>query len=228
MLRLPRREIKKTSQDVRKTICPIDKNQLSSFSTQTIPFDVLSSVFELCSMNDWISPMYVGAVSRWRQVILSTPSAWKFVNLKHPVSKLYIERSRHCLLHVYSAVSTILTLGLQDKVHCMTVDELPDYEDQVILPQLQHLYFAETDGVVGLLSLTISRLPLLRHLAIPNPIEMPFLCDTFPPLETFIVTVNDTHGWPELLEGCSLSLTSLAIFSLRAFTPFHLSLTSPS
>ncbi|KIM27060.1 hypothetical protein M408DRAFT_330213 [Serendipita vermifera MAFF 305830] len=185
-----------------------------SSTAQRIPFEVLSVIFELCSTDDWKSPMRISAVSRWwRQVVLNTPFAWQFVDLRSAApsnSNIYIERSGQYLLHVNSTLSTIMALGLPDRVQCMTLNAAPGYEDNAVFPHLQHLCLQGANAL-RLGSMNMFTFPLLRHLEVGGPTGSLITHDELPPLETLVVAVYSAEGWPGLLKECTLSLTSLSL-----------------
>lgn len=74
-----------------------------------LPFDILSEIFKLCSMEMRLSPLVLAPVCRqWRETILMTPVAWsrifpqnaaKFILPPEYIS-MFLERSKPCLLHV--------------------------------------------------------------------------------------------------------------------------------
>lgn len=160
-----RRETEEGFQDVPQKSFP-DEKQVSLSPTSPIPFDILSLIFEFCSMADWRSPMRTSAVSRWwHEAILNTPSAWQFVDLRNvnqPISNIYIERSRHCLFHLYSALPASLALDSPDKIQCMTTAVLPYPLDNMGFPHPQRLCVTGMDPMDPRV-VTVSTFPLLRH-----------------------------------------------------------------
>jgi len=73
-----------------------------------VPEDLLSMVFLECALDEWKSPLVLGAVCRrWRGVMLNTPRAWALVQitakspLLHPkLLDLWLSRCGALRLHI--------------------------------------------------------------------------------------------------------------------------------
>lgn len=199
----------------------LEEKNTSLGPTLLASFDILSPIFELCSMTDWTSPLRIGAVSRyWRSTVLNTPRAWQFVDTTYVsdfIRDIYFERSRGHGLHANS--HKFENGNAVDKVRCLTIVGSPGNTGIPIFPRLERFCYSNTmRQLADVTILSASHFPLLRHLELHNMIDAtPELFD-MPPLESLIISAHDEDGWMQIMHACKLSLTSLTITIYQCYS----------
>lgn len=182
-----------------------------------LPSELLSSIFELCSWNDWKSPLRIGCVcANWRYVILKTPRVWCsiVIDKNKPLEEAYFERSGHCGLHVRCPFGSLLPIDIIDRIECMH-HEVFDHVDFFShrFPRLERLSIKGGTLSNTPYALGTSSFPTLRHLdALDTRFSVNMDCSSIPELESVsLLVLGGNNTWLAIVQGCIASLTSLSL-----------------
>lgn len=190
-----------------------------------IPFEILSTIFVMAAEQDWKAPLYIGSVCHsWRDVLLSTPQAWAFLDLRgSPKAKTilsFIRRSGHSLLHFampdqrgYEYCVYIVSM-VTERVQCLVISQLAI---GLLLEEFRNLTRLSVDlptTKIPLDHLHVSRLPNLRYFdgsftKAGSLIEV--AAQDFPPIENMVVNTDVESAWLDAIRLCMRSLTGLHI-----------------
>jgi hypothetical protein len=188
-------------------------------------FDILSLIFEFCGETHWKAPLRIASVSRyWRDIVLATPRAWAFLELKRLGKEIYrgneefefLRRSGQHLLHVFlpSYYPSTFLSGIKDRVKCLTVRHFKTSLPDEVFSRLERLRIRSKNSPLDLSQFSATRFPSLYDFecaALIIPTRDRPKTHAFPPLRSLSITLTDHSEWMELLDGCKESLISLKL-----------------
>jgi hypothetical protein len=186
--------------------------------------DILSIIFEMCGEDDCKTSLQIAAVSRnWRNVVLGTPRAWVFLDLKDEPKgntvQIYFHRSGQRPLHLFlpRVMSFISLFDVSQRIQCLNIDFSVLYMDLPCFPDVERLVIRGEFEDVRLSNLSTDYFPALARLLCDSNIVNPSIPSseaTFPvlaPLHTLSIVADDRPAWFDILCGCRNSLISLKI-----------------
>ena len=181
-----------------------------------LPTELLSSIFELCALDDWGSAVSIGCVCRHlRNVVLNTPRAWCTIPLPEftGMTELYLERSRNCKLHMDQPRLSSLPEDVVRRIQCVTLSSFKGSDFTVSFSSLERLSVVHCDRGFDITSITSITFPALRHLDMSRVGTLTGVVPSLlPPLETLgVYAMRNQQTWLAVIRGCSASLKSLCI-----------------
>ena len=198
---------------VKRLTKTIKKHKASVSPIHLLPNEILSSIFELCALDDWKSALRIGCVSRHlRNAILNTPRAWIFIHVdeRKEISDLYFERSGQCRLHVRLSTGIALPKEVAHRIKCMTAEDLNGSDPATIFSSLVRLRVQEMVLLPKISEITTTSFPLLCHLDLSNEERD----DDYPAYSLFIPFFGDRRFIPPSLgepdTPCRAGCSSLA------------------
>jgi hypothetical protein len=187
-----------------------------------IPFEIFSVIFIMAAEKDGRSPAFIAGVCRfWRDVVLATPQAWAFLDLRsNPpprIASIFFQRSGRCPIHTTIISAKYLTVGsgISHRIECMVIAiaskhlVLEDYPNLTRLTISDHLLYIPLDY------LDRTRFPKLRYFdgafAKPEDLQEVDVGPRFPRVEKLIVTTDSEGAWVDAIQACARTLTGLRI-----------------
>jgi hypothetical protein len=193
--------------------------------------DVLSLVFEFCGEDSWQTPLRIAGVSRqWRDLALSTPRAWAFLDVHEclydedaELIDHFFKHSGQRPLHVYLTKSQDLTIlsSVIERLECLSIRNDFQMRENPAFPRLKRLSL--NDRGIAISDLEFTRFPALRELICKVLLgrDLTFALrstkQAFPPLQVLSFATKTNTAWLDLLIGCKGSLVSLRIKLLDPF-----------
>jgi hypothetical protein len=189
-----------------------------------VPFEIFSVIFIMAAEKDWRSPASIVGVCRfWRDVVLATPQAWTFLDLRtNPaprIASMFLQQSARCLLHfnvpwapVHWVEYTTLASAIAHRTTCLVLAVqgtdllLEDYQ------RLTRLTITGHQTRIPLDYLDITRFPNLRYFdgGFSRPLGT-YPGSRFPRIESLIIHTDGQIVWLDAIRACSKTLTSLHI-----------------